>query len=131
MKSIKIIFGLVVLSGFGFLIWDSLLDSGFSFGPPKRIAVTVKLENLCEVSDNAFVVREPKSKAMSYFKNGVAYMNLYSDRKIMLEVSPKYPGFEYSILLVPVAPEVTLVADCSVSPRQGRIINLMREQFKQ
>ena len=131
MKSVKIIFVLAVLGGFGFLIWSSLSSSGFSFGPPKRILVTVKLENLCDVNDNAFIVREPKSKAMSYFKNGVAYMNLYSDRKIMLEVSPKYPGFEYSVSLVPVAPEVTLVADCSVSPRQGRIINLMREQFKQ
>ena len=126
----KFIFVVLLISGFVFLVWFSVSSSSHKIGAPKRIPVKVTLKNLCDLDEKTFIAREPQSRTIAHFKNGVAYMNVYSNRKITLAVSPHYPDFEYSGTLVPVAPEVTLVADCSVSPRQERILDLMREQFK-
>lgn len=131
MVVVRILGVIIVLSGIAAAIWYGM--PGFQDGlkDPELISVRVKLKNLCGVGDDTFIVREPSTGISAKFSEGVAYMRLYSNRKIQLAVSSRYPDFQYSGEMVSVADEVTMVADCSSSPRQRQFFGTMRDQFKQ
>ena len=121
----------LMTAGTSVFFW--LLMPGFSndFEPPKIIKVKATLENRCTVIDETFVAEEPEQGRRAPFRDGVAIMRLPEGAKIQLAVSSAYPAFRYDDVPQPVAPNVTLIADCSVSPRLRSIFESMKETFKQ
>ena len=106
-------------------------DFSKNFDPPKIIMVKATLENRCSVIDETFVAEAPEQGRRAPFRDGVAIMRLPEGAKIQLAVSSAYPAFRYDDVPQPVAPNVTLVADCDVSPRLRSIFGSMKETFKQ
>ena len=98
--------------------------------PTKMISVVVKLDNKCTVGDDAFIVTVPGTDLQFPFKNGVVRLRLKSDRKLQLKANPKYKAVRYEGMYEEVQKHVTLVADCSSSPRLKGIFNSMQNQFK-
>lgn len=128
---LRILGVMVAVAAIAASIWYGMPGFQDNLQDPELISVKVKIKNLCSVEDDTFIVREPQTGISARFSDGVAHMHLYSNRKIQLAVSPKYPNFQYSGELVNVQREVTLVADCSSSPRQRQFFGTMRDQFKQ
>ena len=73
----------------------------------------------------------PKKGRSAVFRDGMATMRLPEGTKIQLAVSSAYPAFRYDDVPQEISPNVTLIADCSVSPRMKSIFGAMKEQFKQ
>ena len=96
---------------------------------PKYLDVTIHLQNNCTVTDAAFIVDAPALRRTSKFHNGVAVMRLPETAKVKLSVSPAFPDFIYDSIAETVAPEMVLVADCSVSPRLKSIFGAMQDKF--
>ena len=96
---------------------------------PKYLDVTIHLQNNCTVTDAAFIVDAPALRRTSKFHNGVAVMQLPETAKVKLSVSPAFPDFIYDSIAETVAPEMVLVADCSVSPRLKSIFGAMQDKF--
>ena len=96
---------------------------------PKYLDVTIHLQNNCTVTDAAFIVDAPALRRTSKFHNGVAVMRLPETAKVKLSVSPAFPDFIYDSIAETVAPELVLVADCSVSPRLKSIFGAMQDKF--
>ena len=121
----------LVIFGLFSLLW--LFMPGFSnqFDEPKIITVKIHLDNQCSVPDYVFVASAPKKGRSVVFRDGVATMRLPEGTKIQLAVSSAYPAFRYDDIPQEVSPKVTLIADCSASPRMKSIFGAMKEQFKQ
>lgn len=113
------------------LFWFFMPGFSDNFDPPEIILVTATLENRCSVIDETFVAEAPEQGRRAPFRNGVAIMRLPEGSTIQLAVSSAYPAFRYDDMPQPVAPNVTLVADCDVSPRLRSIFGSMKEKFKQ
>lgn len=96
---------------------------------PKYLDVTIRLQNECTVTDAAFIAESPALRRTSKFYNGVAVMRLPETAKVKLSVSPAFPDFIYDGIPETVAPEMVLVADCSVSPRLKSIFGAMQDKF--
>ena len=96
---------------------------------PKYLDVTIHLQNKCTVTDAAFIVDAPALRRTSKFHNGVAVMQLPETAKVKLSVSPAFPDFIYDSIAETVAPEMVLVADCSISPRLKSIFGAMQDKF--
>jgi hypothetical protein len=96
---------------------------------PKYLDVTIRLQNDCTVTDAAFIAEAPALRRTSKFYNGVAVMRLPETAKVKLSVSPAFPDFIYDGIPETVAPEMVLVADCSVSPRLKSIFGAMQDKF--
>ena len=132
MKHIITLFGIgLVIFGLFTLLW--LFTPGFSnqFNQPKTITVKIYLDNQCSVPDSVFVASVPKKGRSAVFRDGMATMRLPEGTKIQLAVSSAYPAFRYDDIPQEISPNVTLIADCSVSPRMKSIFGAMKEQFKQ
>ena len=119
---------IVSLSG---LFWFFMPGFSNNFDPPKIILVTATLENRCSIIDETFVAEAPEQGRRAPFRNGVAIMRLPEGSTIQLAVSSAYPAFRYDDMPQLVAPNVTLIADCDVSPRLRSIFGSMKEKFKQ
>ncbi|MDC3401943.1 hypothetical protein OA101_02660 [Alphaproteobacteria bacterium] len=136
MKSLKIfaiVVTLVVVAIAARFLWTGWGDvSGLkeAFKGPQIIKIEVRLNNLCELRDDVFVVLEPETGITAPFQNGIAKLKLREDRAVKLAVSSVYPEFEYSGPIVQVKEKMELVADCNASPRQGAIFDALRDQFK-
>ena len=96
---------------------------------PKYLDVSIRLQNECTVTDAAFIADAPALGRTSKFHNGVAVMRLPKTAKVKLSVSPAFPNFIYDSIAETVAPEMVLVADCSVSPRLKSIFGAMQDKF--
>ena len=119
---------IVSLSG---LFWFFMPGFSNNFDPPKIILVTATLENRCSIIDETFVAEAPEQGRRAPFRNKVAIMRLPEGSTIQLAVSSAYPAFRYDDMPQLVAPNVTLIADCDVSPRLRSIFGSMKEKFKQ
>ena len=120
--------GSIILGLFS-LFWFFTPNFSGNFEPPRVITVRAYLDNQCSVSDDVFVLSVPEKNRSAVFRGGVATMRLPEGTKIQLAVSSAYPAFRYDDIPQEVAPTVTLVADCSVSPRMKSIFGSMKEQF--
>ena len=96
---------------------------------PKYLDVTIHLQNECSVIDDTFIAEVTTQRRTSKFYDGVAMMRLPDTAKVKLSVSPAFPDFEYDGIPERVAPDVVLVADCSVSPRLKSIFGAMNDRF--
>tara|TARA_B100001564_G_C20286678_1_gene510645 strand:- start:113 stop:514 length:402 start_codon:yes stop_codon:yes gene_type:complete len=112
------------------LLWFGMPAIRKTIEPAKIISVVVKLDNKCTVVDDAFIVTVPGTDLQFPFKNGVVRLRLKSDRKLQLKANPKYKAIRYEGMYEEVKKNVTLVADCSSSPRLKGIFNSMQNQFK-
>ena len=115
----------------GISVCSGFLPGLSQFDPPKIILVTATLENRCSVIDEAFVVEAPEQGRRAPFRDGVAIMRLPEGSTIQLAVSSAFPAFRYDDVPQAVAPNITLVADCDVSPRLRTIFGSLKEKFKQ
>tara|TARA_Y100000739_G_C20303282_1_gene326464 strand:+ start:112 stop:486 length:375 start_codon:yes stop_codon:yes gene_type:complete len=114
----------------GILLWFGMPAIRKTLETTKIISVVVKLDNKCTVGDDAFIVTVPGTDLQFPFKNGVVRLRLKSDRKLQLKANPKYKAIRYEGMYEEVKKNVTLVADCSSSPRLKGIFNSMQNQFK-
>lgn len=131
-KVILILIGVVGIAMLARFLWvgsDDFAGLKDAFKGPQIIKVEVRLNNLCELRDDVFVVLEPETGIRAPFQNGVAKLKLREDRAVKLAVSNAYPEFEYTGPIVPVSAQMELVADCNTSPRQGAIFDALRDQF--
>ena len=121
---------LFVASLFG-LFWFFMPGFSSQFDPPKIIMVKATLENRCPVIDETFVAEAPEQGRRAPFRDGVAIMRLPEGSTIQLAVSSAFPAFRYDDTPQQVAPNITLVADCDVSPRLRSIFGSLKERFEQ
>ena len=95
MKKIYLIGGIVsifVVLVFVLIIVPIILDS---FKKPSLMVATIKLNNLCSVHDDTFMVVTRPYNRKSYFSNGVTRIKVMSDWKVRLAANDKYSQFRY------------------------------------
>ena len=114
----------------GILLWFGMPAIRKNLEPAKIISVVVKLDNKCDVSDDSFIVTVPGTDLQFPFKNGVVRLRLKSDRKLQLKANPKYKAIRYEGMYEEVKKDVTLIADCSSSPRLKGIFDSMKNRFE-
>ena len=121
----------LTIAGIFALLWFVMPSFSTQFEPPKIIQVKAYLDNRCTVTNDAFVAEAPEQGRTAKFYDGVAIMRLPENAKIRLAVSRAFPAFTYEDTPQDVAPIVTLIADCSVSPKLRSIFGSMKQQFQQ
>ena len=117
---------LVILSIFLIFILPMTIKS---LKKPYPIISTIKINNLCSVHDDAFMVVTRPYNRKSFFSNGVSRIKVMSDWKVRLEANVKYPEFRYDGNEVNVKENVELTADCGTSPRLKSIFGAFNKQF--
>ena len=129
MKKIYLIGGMIsifVVLVFVLIIVPIILDS---FKKPSLMVATIKLNNLCSVHDDTFMVVTRPYNRKSYFSNGVSRIKVMSDWKVRLAANEKYPQFRYDGEEVNVKKTLELTADCGTSPRLKSIFGAFNKQF--
>ncbi len=96
---------------------------------PYPLISTIKINNLCSVHDDAFMVVTRPYNRKSFFSNGVSGIKVMSNWKVRLEANVKYPEFRYDGIEVNVKENVELTADCGTSPRLKSIFGAFNTQF--
>ena len=111
---------------FVLIIVPIILDS---FKKPSLMVATIKLNNLCSVHDDTFMVVTRPYNRKSYFSNGVTRIKVMSDWKVRLAANDKYSQFRYDGDEVDVKKNIELTADCGTSPRLKSIFGAFNKQF--
>ena len=117
---------IIVIVVFILLILPIILNS---FKKPTMIVSTIRLNNLCSVHDDTFMVVTRPYNRKSYFSNGVSRIKVMSDWKVRLAANDKYPQFRYDGEEVNVKRNLELTADCGTSPRLKSIFGAFKKQF--
>jgi len=117
---------IIVIVVFILLILPIILNS---FKKPTMIVSTIRLNNLCSVQDDTFMVVTRPYNRKSYFSNGVSRIKVMSDWKVRLAANEKYPQFRYDGEEVNVKRNLELTADCGTSPRLKSIFGAFKKQF--
>tara|TARA_B100001248_G_C27333044_1_gene432424 strand:+ start:182 stop:574 length:393 start_codon:yes stop_codon:yes gene_type:complete len=117
---------IIVIVVFVLLVLPIILNS---FKKPTMIVSTIKLNNLCSVHDDTFMVVTRPYNRKSYFSNGVSRIKVMSDWKVKLAANEKYPQFRYDGEEVNVKKTLELTADCGTSPRLKSIFGAFNKQF--
>tara|TARA_B100001093_G_scaffold255858_1_gene244712 strand:+ start:87 stop:479 length:393 start_codon:yes stop_codon:yes gene_type:complete len=117
---------LVILSIFLIFILPMTIKS---LKKPYPIISTIKINNLCSVHDDAFMVVTRPYNRKSFFSNGVSRIKVMSDWKVRLEANVKYPEFRYDGNEVNVKENIELTADCGTSTRLKSIFGAFNKQF--
>ena len=117
---------IIVIVVFILLVLPIILNS---FKKPTMIVSTIKLNNLCSVHDDTFMVVTRPYNRKSYFSNGVSRIKVMSDWKVRLAANEKYPQFRYDGEEVNVKKNLELTADCGTSPRLKSIFGAFKKQF--
>lgn len=100
-------------------------------GPPQPMAVSVTLINECPFSEKAFMAKVTPDGPTAEFVNGKASIQALPNQRIKLIANTKFPDFHYETGSIPIAPEVSLVANCdSMEERAKAISESLREAFK-
>ena len=129
MKKIYLIGGflsIIVIIVFILLVLPIILNS---FKKPTMIVSTIRLNNLCSVQDDTFMVVTRPYNRKSYFSNGISRIKVMSDWKVRLAANEKYPQFRYDGEEVNVKKNLELTADCGTSPRLKSIFGAFNKQF--
>ena len=130
MKELVISFLLVVVMvAVGLGIWWVIKIDLFAVGPKPIIEATIRLDNRCSVKDDVFIVSAPKLGRKKAFHDGVAGMKLPEGTLVQLAASPAYPDVVYDGIPDEVSANMTLIADCSLSPRMEGIFGSMKKAF--
>lgn len=110
----------------------ALATSGcFDTSAPTSMTVSVRLDNQCEVFDDAFMaVSEPDNK-QAFFRQGVAVLETRSDAQIMVRASSRYPDMQFVSPKYKAAPTLTITVNCGMGDRLERTLDSIRDQFRQ
>lgn len=117
------IFALITL----YFFWPTLSQE---FEKKEIILVKIKLENRCSFDDSVFLVVHKDTGRTVPFNNGVANINVEEGSDLTLALSPLYPDFRYDGIPQEAKAQMTMIADCSASPRMQMIMDSMKESFK-
>jgi hypothetical protein len=97
---------------------------------PHVVEARIRLDNKCELVDDAFMVVAEPSGQRAHFRNGVAWMKTQSDQRVKLASSSEFPGVHYDGgRAVPVSREMVLVAECDAPDRVQRMFDAWNKQF--
>lgn len=132
MKTIFYLFLIILCSAIIFFIL-TLISPNFlaSLNKKEIIPVSIKLENECSFTDDAFIVLEPESGRTAKFYGGKAIIYLPENSRVKLSMSSDFPDFAYDGDLTKIKREMTLVANCDVSPRLKNIFDSFNKRFSQ
>lgn len=92
------------------------------------IRVEAKLDNRCELADEAFMAVVEPGGEKAYFRNGVAVLTAPGNARIRVRSSDRFPEFDFQGPAEDAAEQVVLTVRCG--DRVERVIESMREQFK-
>ncbi|MEL0099961.1 MAG: hypothetical protein VW907_10425 [Opitutae bacterium] len=127
---VSLIVAVTTITALGVILWYTMPGFRAGLQPAKIIQVKAYLDNRCSLGDDAFVMYAPKQERTARFYDRIATMRLPENATVQLAMSAAYPNFKYDDVPVKVAPEVTLIADCSASPRLKSVFDSMNKQFK-
>ena len=82
---------LTILLIFLFFILPMTIES---LKKPYPLISTIKINNLCSVHDDAFMVVTRPYNRKSFFSNGVSRIKVMSNWKVRLEANVKYPELD-------------------------------------
>lgn len=98
--------------------------------PVHPLSVQVKLDNRCDVINEAFMAASEPDGAKAYFDGGLALLQTRSDAKIYVRSSDKFPAFYYESPRVEAASKVTIKVVCDGGERIERTLNALKKQFQ-
>ena len=110
-----------------YFFWPTLSKE---FERKEIILVKIKLVNKCSFQEDVFIVTHKESGRTVQFNNGLANINVEEGSDLTLALSPLYPDFRYDGVPQPAKSDMTMIADCSASPRMQMIMESMKESFK-
>ena len=110
-----------------YFFWPTLSQE---FEKKEIILVKIKLVNKCSFQEDVFIITHKDSGKIVQFNNGLANINVKEDSELTLGLSPLYPDFRYDGVPQPARSDMTMIADCSASPRMQMIMESMKESFK-
>jgi len=117
------------LSAAGVLAWAILHYALAPEPAPTPMAVEVRLNNQCEIIDDAFMAAASNG-AKAPFQNGVAMLETRSDAQVWISNSDKYPQFGFETLKVKAQPMLTIATTCQPNNHLDTTMDAMRQQFK-
>ncbi len=109
-----------------YFFWPFLNDDSKK---KEDIYVTVSLDNRCSFMNEVFIVKHSSSGRTAKFSNSIANITVPEGTTLTLALSPLYPNFRYDGVPQKVQPNMTMVADCSSSPRMEMIMDSMNKSF--
>jgi hypothetical protein len=110
-----------------YFFWPTLSQE---FEKKEVILVKINLVNKCSFQEDVFIVTHKGSGKTVQFNNGLANINVKEGSDLTLALSPLYPDFRYDGVPQPAKSDMTMIADCSASPRMQMIMESMKESFK-
>lgn len=130
-KSVILFAGLAIITSLGVLsayIFDLervFEIEGTSIGP---FVARVKLETNCEITDDAFSVKNLSTNVITPFRHGEAFVRANPADEVKLVVSENFPEFEINSTPITVSGQLVLFHECE-PPSLGSIFDSMNKQF--
>jgi hypothetical protein len=124
-KALVIVGSIVGLGAFAAFVYVMLAD----VGPPKPVEVVVTLDNTCELTDEAFMVKVMPNGPTAFFEGKTARVVAMSNQRIKLVANSRYPGFDFEGDEADAQPRITLVAICDSTSRFDATSSQMKKQF--
>ena len=124
-KALVIVGSLVGLGAFAAFVYVMLAD----VGPPKPVEVVVTLDNKCELTDEAFMVKVMPNGPTAFFEGKTARVVAMSNQRVKLVANSRYQGFDFEGDEADAAPRITLVAICDSTSRFDATSSQMKKQF--
>jgi len=93
------------------------------------ITVQVKIDNHCEVVNEAFMAISEPDGAKAYFSGDLALLRTRSTSKVYVRSSDKYPAFYFESPRVDAAKQVTIKTECQPE-RIQRTLESLKKQFQ-
>lgn len=113
-------------AGFYMLKFLARIETGGSAMDP--FVARVKLETNCEITDDAFAVKNLSTNVITPFRHGEAFVRVNPADEVKLVVSENFPDFEVNSTPITVSGQVVLFHECE-PPSLGSIFDSMNKQF--
>ncbi len=97
--------------------------------PSTPIMVQVKIDNHCEVANEAFMAISEPDGAKAYFNGDLALLRTRSNSKVYVRSSDKYPAFYFESPRVDAAKKITIKTECQPE-RVQRTLESLKKQFQ-
>lgn len=117
-----VVITLLLTGGIGLYWW-------FQPEPSEPLLVQVRLENHCEVINEAFMAISEPDGAKAYFSGDLALLRTRSTSKVYVRSSDKYPAFYFESPRVDAAKQVTIKTECQPE-RIQRTLESLKKQFQ-
>jgi len=94
-----------------FVLRDDIVD--LILGPPSRIEAKIKLNNLCDMQDDMFVVRDLTTARYATFRAGIARLPTMERNRVQIEFAPRFVDVSLTASSAPARRAMTMTAKCS------------------